>query len=122
MDFLTGADDRLVSLEKATTALLRSGYFDKPFWLVDYDGRTYSLRDVKVEGHIGPFWGFNLFLNRKVRIRCELEELPRISVEDLRKKIEAELKNDNGHLWGSVARSRLQRAATTKEVIDAFLG
>src|SRR5213595_1296808 len=56
--------------------------------LVDSRGRARPVRRAKILGHIGPFFGFDVYLNRHVRIAYEFEgDWDRADLEAIRSRV-----------------------------------
>jgi hypothetical protein len=54
---------------------LKYGFFDQEFKVFDQDFRPWKSTGYQVEGGNGLLWGYNLFFNRKLRVRVLLEPL-----------------------------------------------
>lgn len=60
------------SLTRTTSAGVKNGIYEK-YYIIDSALVEYRVTAVNVLGGVGPFFGFNLFLNRNVRVELELE-------------------------------------------------
>jgi hypothetical protein len=55
--------------------------------IVDSTAQRYRVRNAEKVGHIGPFWGFNVFGGQTILVALDLEPLPRQSEEALKKQV-----------------------------------
>lgn len=71
-------------LTTTTSVALRKGFFDG-LTIVDSLGKEAVVQQAKKLHGVGPFWGFNVFLNRTIRVELSLQETGRIlGVEEVR--------------------------------------
>ena len=56
-----------------TAVGLREGFY-VGFRVVDSNGRWFRVRSATKIGGVGRFWGYNLFLNQRIRVLLDLEE------------------------------------------------
>ena len=92
--------------------------------LIDSRGAGYRVHGASKLHSVGPFWGYNIFLNQKLRVRLNFTEGPiKISLEDVKELIERSFKRWSG--WPSrgdfkVLRKRVS-AATSFRVLAEIL-
>jgi hypothetical protein len=108
------------TLTTANTTALRNGYFDH-LLLVDSAGHAIEVDGATKLHGIGPFMGFNVFLQRRMRVEPKFKgELFDLSTDDVRKLVFkswkqfpiAESADNFDELKASVA-----RAASVGEII-----
>lgn len=108
------------TLTRTTSAALRGGLFNG-LRVVDSTGTEYVVETVRKLHGIGPFWGFNIFLNRTVRIDITLvetgkqlgvDEVRRLVIRDFRKWHGWESRDDYEQLKASV-----QTAGSVSEIM-----
>jgi hypothetical protein len=113
----------LESLSTCTTAALRYGYFDR-MWFVD---SSYSKFRVKSAGKlygVGPFWGYDIFLNRRIRVQLTWEtESHKLPLEEIKQSIFKSFKNWHG--WASAdgfdeLQLSVKNAHTLLEIINSI--
>ena len=67
-----------------TAVGLRDGFYDG-FRIVDSDGRWSRVRSAMKIAGVGRFWGYNVFLNQRIRVRLDLEnERKQASADEVR--------------------------------------
>jgi hypothetical protein len=57
-------------LTTTTAAGLKNGYF-RDLLLVDSGGRAIRLTDARKLRGIGPFFGYNIFMNQRIKVELE---------------------------------------------------
>lgn len=69
-----------------TKTALTKGFFRRQL-ILDSEGRTVLVRDARKLHGVGPFWGYNIFLNQRVLVELDAEIGPQISLEEARSKV-----------------------------------
>src|ERR1051325_1834880 len=71
---ILGIVDGIIRVKKTAAELcttlkgeVDAGSFDR-MEIIDSNGDKFRVHDVKILGGIGPFWGYNIFLNRLVSV------------------------------------------------------
>ncbi len=101
------------ALTNTTTAAIRGGLFEC-LYIIDSSGRTFTVTNATVLHGIGPVWGFNVFFNRKVKVKLEMQEnFEKLGVDDVRRLVLRDFRNWHG--W----QSREDFAALKKNVSNA---
>ncbi len=54
-------------LEQCTMPALRNGFFNDLF-LIDSDGKALQISEARKLRGVGPFFGFNIFLNQRIQV------------------------------------------------------
>lgn len=76
--------------------------FQKDLEIIDADGYCYKVQDAKRIGRVGPFWGFNIFLNPRLRVELSIvskSDVP-VKLTELKQRIITIFKEQQG-LWNS---------------------
>lgn len=74
-------------LDRCKMTALRSGFFNG-LVLIDSDGRKLRVSGARKLRGVGPFFGFNIFLNQVVQIALTLvEPEQRADVEEVRRLV-----------------------------------
>jgi hypothetical protein len=89
---------RADALTSTTTVALRDGLFEA-LRIVDSEGRMFVVQSVRRLHSIGPLWGFNFFLNRRIRITIDMRENGTVSADGLRQLVLRDFTNWHG--WRS---------------------
>lgn len=72
-------------LTTTTSAALRGGLFDG-LRVVDSNGVEAVVRSAQKLGGVGLFWGFNVFLNQRIRVALQLEATGKaLTVDEVRR-------------------------------------
>ena len=94
--------------------------------LVDSAGRARKVRTVRVLGNIGPFFGFDLYGNRSVRIAYEFAgDWERVDLDAVRSSVvrqwrRPEFEGDVDPRYAKAYEHRLQQAADARSLIAAL--
>ncbi|QSA95833.1 hypothetical protein [Methylococcus sp. EFPC2] len=110
-------------LTTTTTAGLKNGLFDN-ILLVDSNGVSYHIVGAKKLHGVGPFWGFNIFLNQRIRVEPVFDGEPaEMSLDEVRKRIFSSFKSKHG--WetrGDIVelKKAINSAANFSELIEAL--
>lgn len=87
-------------IEICSKTALKNGFY-KGLTIIDADGAEYKIKDANKVGTVGPLWGYNIFLNQKLRVILFLEKAgAAISLNDLKKRILRIMKGDKT-FWDS---------------------
>jgi hypothetical protein len=87
------------SLTITTRAGLKNGLFDH-LLIVDSQGCVLSVKNAKKLYGVGRFWGYNIFLNQRIKVELITEDKTiQISVEEVKKYVFKSFANWHG--WAS---------------------
>ncbi len=118
-DSLSGARTE-ESLTATTAIAFRAGFFNG-LRVIDSNGRQYTVTKARRLHGVGPFWGYNIFLNRTIRVEIDLcESGEALDVEAVRHLALREFQNWHG--WETRGdfdelRMGVERASTVGEII-----
>lgn len=107
-------------LETCTRVALRNGYY-RGLNIVDSAGREFTVGEARKVGTVGPFLGFNIFLNQRIRVHLEfLATVGPIDLEEAKARVLRYFKKWHG--WQSrgdlhLLEARVQQAGSIPEVI-----
>jgi hypothetical protein len=99
---------------------LRRGWFSD-LLLVDSSGRGWKIGGARKLHGVGPLWGYNIFLNQKIRVELVLAKGPfTVSVDDLRERVLKSFRTWHG--WEEedgflVLKARVEKAQSVSEII-----
>jgi len=62
-------------LTRTTTAGLKNGYF-RNLLIVDSEGQSIKMADAHKLHGVGPFFGYNMFLNQRIRVALDMSGRP----------------------------------------------
>jgi hypothetical protein len=108
------------SLTTTTAAALRGGLFDK-LKIIDSAGSEFLVKTARKLHGVGAFWGFNIFLNQRIRVALEIESSGRTyTTEEVRQIVSRDLKSWHG--WASredfdQLKDSVERAASSAEIL-----
>ena len=69
--------------------------------IIDSSGKLYKVKSARKLHGVGPLWGYNIFLNQKIKV--ELDFSPTVkeaSIEELKKMVFKNFEKDR-HFWES---------------------
>jgi len=90
------ADNLIVT----TTAGLKNRLFEN-LTIVDSNGKLYRVNDAKKLHGIGPLWGYNIFLNQKIKIELDFSpDVKDVSLLELKDMILKSFAKEK-HFWES---------------------
>ena len=70
-----------------TKAGLKNKMFDD-LLVVDSNSHAFKILNAKKLHGVGSFWGYNIFLNQKIKVELEFEGDPiKFSIDDIKKKV-----------------------------------
>lgn len=79
---------------------LKKGYF-KGLLLIDSNGMQFKVISANKIGYIGPFFGFNIFLNQKLKVELKFsDKIDKISLDEFRKRV-VKTFNQDRFFWES---------------------
>jgi hypothetical protein len=99
------------ALTRTTSAAVRGRLFEG-LRVIDSQGQESVARGAKVLGGVGWFWGFNVFLNRRVRIDIDLHPTGEVlALEEVRRLVLKDFASWHG--WEGREDLEALRAAVT---------
>lgn len=109
------------SLTTTTKAGLKNGMFIG-LTIIDSDGNGFVVRNaIKICG-IGFFWGYNIFLNQKIKVELLIEkELQQIPLEEVKAKVNNSFSKWHGWKTGDnlkELKEKISKASSIKSMID----
>jgi hypothetical protein len=88
-------------LEQCTKPALRSGFFDD-LLLIDSGGRSLRISGARKVRGVGPFFGFNIFLNQRIQVTLTVSEPEQVlGVEEVRRLVLGAIQGE--HEWNSAS-------------------
>lgn len=70
-----------------TKVALKKGFFHG-LEVIDSSGKLFTIRSARKLCGVGPFWGFNIFLNQRIRVELDFKSGPKqLTIEEVRSKI-----------------------------------
>src|ERR1041384_1759054 len=125
--FCQGLVDVHPDQESLTTcnrvALRRGGYYSD-LWLVDSTQRKFKVAAAKKLYGIGLFWGYNIFLNQRIRVELMFsDDSKEISLDEVKGAVFKSFRNWHG--WGSSdtfdeLQAKVKAASSIAELVDAL--
>jgi hypothetical protein len=110
--------DSAQQLTTATATGVKRGYF-RNLEIVDATGAVYKIRRGEQVRGIGPFLGYNIFLNRTVEVRLFHDgDVGQMDVETLRSHVRKALRSWDGWAAGGDAEEREAALAGASNVSD----
>lgn len=105
-------------LEQCTTTALRNGFFSG-LLLVDSDGQAVTVTGARKLHGVGPFFGFNIFLNQRIRVALEASGSAQLGVNEVRRMVLSAIHGKQG--WDSMDDvsqlvARVERAQSIAEI------
>lgn len=113
--------DTIDELTTCNKMALNNGYFDS-MSIVDSTSMEYKIRGARKLRGVGPFGGYNLFLNQRIEVALQLDEQSvQLSLEDVKQKVLRSFKQWHG--WSSRGdfadlTERVQNAGSYGELIQ----
>jgi hypothetical protein len=105
-----------------TKVSLKNNYF-KNLKIIDSEGFIYIIENARKTGTIGPFWGYNILLNQKLKVELLFKNKSKnpIELKELKDKILTAFKKDE-YFWNSdgnleIRKTFIQKAGTHREII-----
>lgn len=100
---------------------LKKGYFRKLI-IIDSAGALYKVNGAKKLCGVGPFWGYNIFLNQKIRVELSFKENPSpVSLQEVKNMVFMSFRKWHG--WATRGdfeelNDKITNAQTFSEVIE----
>jgi hypothetical protein len=119
--FLASVEHNFETLTTATKVGLKKGSFDNML-IVGSDGKAVKIRNARKLHGIGPFWGYNIFLNQKIKVELVKDgDIFDISIDDVRNRVLQSFKKWHG--WAARGDFRelkreIERTQTISEIIN----
>jgi len=113
------------SLVTTTAAALRGGLFEK-LKIIDSTGREFLVKTARKLHGVGPFRGFNIFLDQRIRVALEIEYGGRTcTTEEVRQIVFRDFKRWDG--WASredfdQLKHSIERATSSAEILGLVTG
>jgi hypothetical protein len=111
----------LESLTTTTAAALRGGFFNG-LRIIDSNGVEAVVRSATKLGGVGLFWGFNVFLNQRIRVALILESpTETLTTDQVRQIVLRDFRNWHG--WESredfdQLKDAVKNASTVGEILQ----
>jgi hypothetical protein len=87
-------------LEQCSSPALRSGFFNN-LMLIDSDGKTLKIVGARKLRSVGPFFGFNIFMNQRIKVALTASGPEQGSgIEDVRRLVLGAIRGRQG--WTSM--------------------
>jgi hypothetical protein len=111
------------SLTTATKSGLKGNWFSN-LLIVDSNLCAFKVKSAKKLHGVGLFWGYNIFLNQRIKVELQFEGEPKkISLEEVKQRILSSFKNRPG--WSSMdpdfldeLKFRIERASSYDAIIE----
>ncbi len=103
-----------------TKAGLKNRMFDNVL-VIGSNSQAVRVKSARKLHGVGPFWGYNIFLNQRIKVELIFDGEPfQISVEDVRKRVLASFKQWHG--WQTRddfdnLKAAVEKASTVAEII-----
>ncbi len=69
--------------------------------IVEASGKAYKVTSAKKLHGVGPFWGYNIFLNQKIKVELLFEGKPfQITADEVKKRVLLSFKKWHGCATG----------------------
>lgn len=96
---LVGVKNKEDDLTTCTKVALKKGFLDDML-IVEASGKAYKVTGVKKLHGVGPFGGYNIFLNQKIKIELLFEGKPfQITADEVKKRVLLSFKKR--HAWST---------------------
>lgn len=87
-------------IEACSKTALKNGFYEG-LRIIDADGVEYNVKDASKVGTIGPLWGYNIFLNQKLRVKIYFDKVGNVvSLDSLKMQISKIMRHDRA-FWNS---------------------
>lgn len=89
--------------------------------VLEESGKAYKVKGAKKLHSVGPFWGYNIFLNQMIKVELLFEGNPfQITVDEVKKRVLLSFKRRHG--WSTRGdfeelRERVKNAKSILEII-----
>jgi hypothetical protein len=118
-----GVENTFEELTTCTRLALRHGFFNKML-LVEATGRAFWIGGAQKLHGVGLFWGYNIFLNQRIRVKLLFEGEPfRVTVDEVKKRVFDSF--DKLDCWSSGGnleelRAGVRNAQTVAEIVQVL--
>jgi hypothetical protein len=112
------------ALTTCSKLALRNGYFEN-LLVIDSAGVGLRVRGAEKLYGVGLFWGYNIFLNQRIKVRLLIEETPlKISVDEVKRHVFHSFKHRHG--WSTrddfdELRTSIEEACSIPEIIERLI-
>lgn len=109
---------------QATRSQLKAGFFEAPLRIVDFLGFAFAAENLHECGGLGAFGGWNIFLNRTIRIELSFRPLGPLSVHEVRELVKSALQDDPTGIWagGEFAPDTLSKKIGSCSAVSEVIG
>lgn len=120
--YLVKVNPTMDSLLTCSRLALRKGGFYENLLVVDSSGIGMQIKGAEKVHGIGLFWGYNIFLNQKIRIKLRTDNgLVKLSLADVKQRVFRSF--ERWHGWSSRGdfdqlKASIERAASIREIIS----
>ncbi len=103
-----------------TKAGIKNRMFDNVL-VIGSNGQAVRVKSARKLHGVGPFWGYNIFLNQRIKVELTFDGEPfQMSVDDVRKRVLASFKQWHG--WQTrddfaELKAAVEKASTVAEII-----
>ena len=117
---LVGVQRAEDDLTTCTKVALKKGFFNEML-VLEESGKAYKVKGAKKLHGVGPFWGYNIFLNQMIKVELLFEGNPfQITVDEVKKRVLLSFKRRHG--WSTRGdfeelRERVKNAKSILEII-----
>ena len=118
---LVGVERTEDDLTTCTKVALKKGFFDEML-VVEESGKSYKVKGAKKLHGVGPFGGYNIFLNQMIKVELLFEGNPfQINVDEVKRRVLLSFKKRHG--WSTRGdfeelRERVKNAKGILEIIQ----
>jgi|GEM_PF-1875278 len=108
------------TLVTTTTAGVGNGMFDNML-IVDSNGKAIRVKSARKLHGVGPFFGYNIFLNQRIKVELTFDSEPfQMLTDDVRKRVLNSFQKRHG--WQTRGdfdelKSSVENASTVAEII-----
>jgi hypothetical protein len=97
---------------------LRNGFYSN-LSVIDSSGRAWRCKSASKLHGVGMFWGYNIFLNQRIRITVEMLDCGVVSTEKLRNDVLRALRSSDSTVDDQVPSllAQIGEATTCREII-----
>ncbi len=93
---LVGVKNKEDDLTTCTKVALKKGFFDDML-IVEASGKAYKVTGAKKLHSVGPFGGYNVFLNQKIKVELLFEGNPfQITADEVKRRVLLSFKKRHG--------------------------
>jgi hypothetical protein len=99
---------------------LKSGFYTN-LEIIDSLANRYRVLTAVKTNDVGRFWGFNVFLERKIQVTLTLEELPKQSFEVFKKDLLKTTKNMESYGADSTTKKIIRKSTDYIILIESLI-